>query len=160
MASDTSFSRPREDRYFEDYPVGSVHECGPIPVTEEEIMEFARRYDPQYFHTDPEAAKQSIYGGLIASGWHTAALMMRLLVDNVISPVASLGSPGVKELRWLQPVRPGDALSIRVTVREARRSRSRPDRGVLEFHVDVTNQDRVTVMTMDSAGMYLCREKT
>lgn len=147
------------DRYFEDYVVGQVHEHGPIAVTEEEIIAFARRYDPQYFHTDPESAKQSIYGGLIASGWHTAGLTMRLLVDNVISPVASLGSPGVKELRWLAPVRPGDALSIRVTVRAARRSRSKPDRGIVDFSVEVTNRNRETVMTMDSVGLYLCREK-
>lgn len=156
---DPSFPAPREDRYFEDYPVGSVHECGPLPVAEEEIIAFARRYDPQYFHTDPDAAKRSPYGGLIASGWHTAALMMRLLVDNVISAVASVGSPGVKELRWVKPVRPGDRLSIRVTIRSARRSRSKPDRGIVEFFVEVMNQKRETVMTMESAGFYLCREK-
>ncbi|MBP2674762.1 MAG: acyl dehydratase [Deltaproteobacteria bacterium] len=154
---ESPFLPRREERYFEDYRVGSVQECGPIPVTEEEIIEFARRYDPQYFHTDPEAAKRSPFGGLIASGWHTAGLMMRLLVDNLISPVASLGSPGVKDLRWVKPVRPGDELSIRATIRGARLSRSRPDRGIVEFSVEVMNQERETVMTMESAGMYLRR---
>lgn len=156
---DSTFPTPREDRYFEDYLVGSVHEYGPIAVTEEEIIAFARRYDPQYFHTDPEAAKKSYYGGLIASGWHTAGLTMRLLVDHVISDVASMGSPGVKELRWVKPVRPGDQLSIRVTIRSARRSRSGPDRGVVGFYIEATNQKRETVMTMETVGLYLCREK-
>ncbi|HZW36202.1 MAG TPA: MaoC/PaaZ C-terminal domain-containing protein, partial [Candidatus Deferrimicrobiaceae bacterium] len=99
------------------------------------------------------------FGGLIASGWLTAGLTMRLLVDNVVSRVASLGSPGVDELRWVKPVRPGDELSIRVGIREARRSRSKPDRGLVGFDVEVMNQDREVVMTMKTVGFYLCREK-
>jgi acyl dehydratase len=155
----STFAVPRENRYFEDYVVGSIHEFGSIVVTEEEVIAFARRYDPQVFHIDPVAAKNTKFGGLIASGWLTAGLMMRLLVDNVVSAVASLGSPGVNELRWLKPVRPGDELSIRVTIREARRSRSKPDRGSVSNFVEVLNQNREVVMTMQSVGMYLCREK-
>jgi acyl dehydratase len=155
----STFTVPRENRYFEDYVVGSTYEFGSIAVTEEEVISFARRYDPQVFHIDPAAAKNTHFGGLIASGWLTAGLMMRLLVDNVVSSVASLGSPGVKELRWLKPVRPGDELSIRVTIREARRSRSKPDRGSVGNFVEVINQNREVVMTMQSVGMYLCREK-
>jgi acyl dehydratase len=156
--SDSTFAAPREDRYFEDYIVGSVHECGSIAVTEEEVISFARRYDPQYFHTDPDAAVRSPFGGLIASGWHTAAMMMRLLVDNVISSVAGLGSPGVDALRWVKPVRPGDELSIRVTVRSSRRSRSRPDRGIVVFFIEVMNGKKEVVMTLQAMGMYLVRE--
>jgi acyl dehydratase len=118
------FTTPVEDRYFEDYVAGSVHEFGRIAVDEREVIEFASRYDPQPFHTDPQAAQRSPFGGLIASGWHTAGLMMRLVVEHYLSRVASLASPGVDELRWTQPVRPGDTLSVRATVLEARRSRS------------------------------------
>ncbi len=152
------FALSREDRYFEDYVTGSVHEFGSIAVTEQSVIAFAKLYDPQTFHIDPEAAKKSHFGGLVASGWHTAALMMRLLVDNVISSVASMGSPGVDELRWIKPVRPGDELSIRVTVREARRSRTKPDRGVVVFFIEAMNQRRETVMTLLAMGMYRCRE--
>jgi acyl dehydratase len=153
------FTVARENRYFEDYVVGSVYEFGAITVTEEELIDFARKYDPQPFHVDPEAAKKSHFGGLISSGWLTASLMMRLLVDNYVSGVASLGSPGVKELKWTKPVRPGDELSIRVTIQEARRSRSKPDRGMVGISVEVLTQKREIVMTMQSVGMVLCREK-
>jgi len=155
--STATFTVPVEKRYFEDYVAGSVHEFGPISVEEAEIIEFARRYDPQVFHTDPEAAKNTMYGGLIASGWHTAGLMMRLLVDHYLSHVASLGSPGVGELRWLRPVRPGDALSVRVTVVEARRSSSKPDRGIVRSFVEVINQNREVVMSVEAVNFLLCR---
>jgi acyl dehydratase len=144
---------------LEDYVPGSVREYGSVRVTEEEIVDFARRYDPHYFHIDPERARNTPYGGIIASGWHTAALMMRLLVDNFISAEASLGSPGVDKLRWLKPVRPGDELSIRVTVHGKRRSRSKPGIGYLDFSVEVLNQRRETVMTMDTVGMGYWGEK-
>lgn len=143
--------------YFEDYVVGATRKCGPIKVREDEILDFARRFDPQPFHTDPELAKSSIYGGLIASGWHTSALMMRLLVDNYLSPFASLGSPGVDELRWRLPVRPGDELSLRVAVEQAKRSESRPDRGVVHSFVEVLNQNGAVVMTMKAVNFILCR---
>ncbi|MBI3914060.1 MAG: MaoC family dehydratase [Chloroflexi bacterium] len=150
---------PRDQRYFEDYIPGAVQVFGTVVVEEKEIVEFGRRYDPQEFHTDPAAAKQTAFGGLIASGWHTAALMMRLLVDNYLSSVASLGSPGIDELRWTKPVRPGDTLSVRVTVLDATRSRSKPDRGVLRSLIEVLNQNGEVVMTMRGVNLMLCREK-
>lgn len=152
------FTTPVEDRYFEDYVAGSVHEFGPVTVEEEEIIAFGKRYDPQIFHTDPEAAKETVFGGVIASGWHTASLMMRLFVDNFLSHVASLASPGVDELRWLLPVRPGDELSVRVTILEARRSRSKPDRGLIHTLIEVLNQDHQVVMTMKAVNFLRCRE--
>ncbi len=148
---------PLNERYFEDYREGEVLECGPVIVEREEVMAFARRYDPQAFHVDPAAATQSVFGGLIASGWHTAALMMRLLVDNYISHVASLSSPGVDELRWLAPVRPGDALSVRARVVEARASRSKPDRGVLRTQIEVLNQENTVVMSLLATNLIACR---
>jgi acyl dehydratase len=99
------------ERYFEDYPPGAVFEGGGIAVTEAEILEFAGKYDPQAMHTDPEAAARGYFGGLIASGWHTAAMMMRLFAAHFLSPASSLASPGIDELRWVRPVRPGDVLS-------------------------------------------------
>ncbi|WP_028324182.1 MaoC family dehydratase [Desulfatirhabdium butyrativorans] len=152
-----NFSNPIDQRYFEDYVPGSVHEFGEIRVEEDEIIRFARRFDPQVFHTDPEAAKQSVYGGLIASGWHSASLMMRLFVDHYLSHVASLGSPGVDELRWLKPVRPGDALSLRITVAETKRSRSKPDRGLVRSDVEAMNQNGEVVMTMKALNFIRCR---
>jgi len=154
---DTPFRVPIEDRYFEDYVTGSVHEFGPILVEEKEIIAFAKRFDPQRLHTDSGAAKDTVFGGLIASGWHTAALMMRLFVDNYLSHVASLGSPGVDELRWLKPVRPGDEISIRVTVLETTRSRSKPDRGVVRSFIEVMNQDREIVMDLKAVNFLRCR---
>ena len=153
-----SFTPPVEQRYFEDYIPGESHEFGAITVEADEVITFAKRFDPQPFHTDPEAGKRSIYGGMIASGWHTAALMMRLFVDHYLSHVASLGSPGVDELRWLKPVYPGDVLSIRVTVMEANRSRSKPDRGIIRSEIQVLNQHRGVVMTMKALNFLSCRE--
>jgi hypothetical protein len=101
-----SFAAPPEDRWLEDYEPGSVHEFGDIEVEEAEVLAFGRRFDPQPFHTDPAAARETEYGGLIASGWHTAALMMRLYSDHYLSRISTLVSPGVDELRWLRPVRP------------------------------------------------------
>lgn len=148
---------PYRQRYFEDYPVGEVATFGDRLVTAEEIVEFARRYDPQAFHVDAEAARDTVFGGLIASGWMTASCAMRLLVDHFISPIASMGSPGIDELRWLQPVRPGDRLSMRVTTLESRRSQSRPDRGMLRFRWEVLRGDGTMVMTMTGWGMYQAR---
>ncbi|HZP32016.1 MAG TPA: MaoC family dehydratase [Candidatus Acidoferrales bacterium] len=153
----TKFAVPVNQRYFEDYVSGASFEYGHITVSAEEIVEFARRYDPQPIHIDPEAAARGPFGGLIASGWHTAGVMMRLLGDNFISHVAGMASPGVDELRWLLPVRPGDTLSIRVTVLEARRSRSKPDRGVVHSLVEVMNQKREIVMTLKPVSIFRCR---
>lgn len=156
--SDASFPAPIEERYFEDYVPGTVHEFGSIAVTEDEVIDFATRYDPQDFHTDPDAARRTVFGGLIASGWHTAALMMRLYADHYLSKVASLASPGVDELRWLLPVRPGHELSVRVTVVQTRRSTSKPDRGVVHSFIEVLNQDRETVMSLKAVNLLRCRD--
>jgi len=156
--SNQGFTTPVRDRFFEDYQAGLSDEFGSIAVEEEEVMAFGRRFDPQPFHTDPAAAEQSVFGGLIASGWHTAGLMMRLLVEHYLSPATSLGSPGIDELRWLKPVRPGDVLSIRVTVLEATRSRSKPDRGIVRSLVEVLNQHREVVMSMKGINLVRCCE--
>ena len=153
------FAAPIEDRYFEDYIAGTVHEFGSIAVDEAEIIAFARRYDPQPFHVDPQAAQRTVFGGLIASGWHTAGLMMRLYAEHYLSRVASLASPGIDELRWLKPVRPGDTLSVRVTVLEANRSRSKPDRGIVRSFVEVLNQHGEVVMSLKALNLLLCREQ-
>ena len=142
------FSHPIDDRYFEDYVEGDVHVFGSILVEADEIVSFGKRFDPQSFHTDPEAAKRSPFGGLITSGWHTAGLMMRLYFQHYLSHVASFGSPGVDELRWLIPVRPGDKLSVRVTVLKSVPSRSKPDRGGVTSFIEVLNQDNDVVMTL------------
>ena len=132
-----------EERYFEDYPLGQVMEFGPVDVKQEEIIEFAQKYDPQYFHTDPQKAEHSIYGGLIASGWHTASMVMRLMVEYYLSPKASLGSPGIDELRWLKPVFPGNQLFVRTTVLDCKRSRSKTDRGII-----ITLITSITIITL------------
>jgi acyl dehydratase len=146
-----------EERYFEDYIPGDVFEYGEIRVDEAEIIEFARRFDPQDMHVDPEAAARGRFGGLIASGWHTAAMMMRLVVENFLPKKASLASPGIDELRWLRPVRPGDVLSVRVTVLEATRSRSRPDRGVVRTFMEMLNQNGEVVMSLKPMNIIASR---
>jgi acyl dehydratase len=155
-----AFATSQEDRYFEDYLPGTVHEFGSVTIEEDEIIEFGRRYDPQPFHTDPEAARQTAFGGLIASGWHTISLSMRLLVDNYVSRVASLGSPGVDEVRWRKPVRPGDTLSVRITILESKLSRSKPEQGSIRSHVEVLNQRGEIVMTWKGIGLFRCRKRT
>jgi acyl dehydratase len=144
-------------RYFEDYAEGAVFTAGAMPVTEAEIIDFARKYDPQEMHTDPEAASHGYFGGLIASGWHTGAMMMRLFADNFLSPASSVASPGLDELRWLKPVRPGDVLSLRVTILQARRSRSRPEQGIVRSLVEVLNQHGEPVMTLKPISLIRCR---
>jgi acyl dehydratase len=148
---------PFKQRWFEDYEAGEVVEFGEYPVTQEEIVEFARRYDPQPFHVDPEAAKDSAYGGLIASGWHTCAIMMRLLADGFVSEVASMGSPGLDELRWLAPVRPGDVLRSRIRVLETRRSSSKPDRGLVRLEQEAVNQRGEVVARWVGWNIYRAR---
>ena len=153
------FRAPIEQRYWEDYAPGSVHEYGSISVDAAEIIAFGQRFDPQVFHTDPEGAKKTIYGGLIASGWHTSSLMMRLYSDHYLSSASSLGSPGVDEMRWVKPVRPGDTLSIRVSILSSQRSRSKPDRGLVRSFIEVLNQNQEVVMTMKALNLFLCRER-
>jgi len=147
-----------EERYFEDYIPGTVFEYGEIRVDESEILKFARRFDPQDMHVDPEAAKRGRFGGLIASGWHTGAMMMRLLADNFLPKGASLASPGIDELRWLFPVRPGDVLRIRVSVLEATPSRSKPDRGMVRTLVEVLNQNGEIVMSLKPMNLLSGRD--
>jgi acyl dehydratase len=149
---------PLDQRYFEDYASGSIFECGSIVVEESAIIAFARLYDPQDFHTDPVAAARSVYGGLIASGWHTVALTMRLLVANYLSSAASLGSPGIDELRWIRPVRPADTLRVRVTILETKRSRSKPDRGMVRGLIEVSNQTGELVMSLKAINLLCCRD--
>jgi acyl dehydratase len=152
------FSTLPEERYFEDYVPGTVHEFGLITIEEKTIVAFAEQFDPQLFHTDPEGARSTVYGGLIASGWHTASLMMRECVRYYFPRAASLGSPGVDELRWNRPVRPGDRLTVRVTVLSATRSRSKPDRGVVQSFFEVLNQDSEVAMSLKAANFFLCRD--
>jgi acyl dehydratase len=146
-----------DERYFEDFVPDSTAEFGPIEVDEAEIIAFAERYDPQPIHIDRVGAANGPFGGLIASGWHTASLVMRLLVDNYLPRDASLASPGLDELRWLWPVRPGDKLRVRTTIVEARRSQSKPDRGLVRTKIEARNQDGRIVMSMVAMNLFRCR---
>jgi acyl dehydratase len=148
---------PADDRYFEDYEPGSVYEYGYAGVTEAEILEFAGRFDPQPIHVDPGYAATGPFGGLIASGWHTCGIMMRLIADHYLSRVASLASPGVDELRWPAPLRPGDRLRLRVTVVDARPSRSKPDRGIVRTRAELINSDDQTVLSLTATNILLRR---
>jgi acyl dehydratase len=143
----------REPRYFEDYAAEAVYTSGAIAVTESEIIDFAHRYDPQPMHVDSDAASRGRFGGLIASGWHTGAMMMRLFADNFLSPASSLASPGLDELRWHLPVRPGDVLRLRVTILEARPSRKNPEQGVVRSLVEVLNQEGAVVMSLKPVSL-------
>jgi acyl dehydratase len=135
-------------RYFEDFHAGEIMEVGSVTLTEEAIIAFARQYDPQPFHTDPEAAKSSMYGGLIASGWHTVSLFMNLIVTRLLLDSSSLGSPGVDELRWPRPVRPGDTLTGRMHSLETRVSNSRPTMGILRWRGEMHNQKGELVLSL------------
>jgi acyl dehydratase len=145
------------ERWFEDYVVGTTAEHGSVLVDEAELVDFGRRFDPQPFHVDRDAAAAGPYGGLIASGWHTCALMMRLFAQEYLSPVSSLGSPGVDELRWIRPVRPGDALSLHTTVEEARLSRSKPDRGLVRTRVELVDPAGEIVLRLLAMNLILRR---
>ena len=148
-----------QDRWFEDYMPGTVHDLGSVAVDEQEVIAFARQFDPQPFHLDKERAEKSAFGGLIASGWHTACMTMRLIVDRYLSEVSSEGSPGIDELRWLRPVRPGDQLTVKITILDARRSRSRPERGIVRSQIETLNQDEEIVMHLTSTIFIRCRNK-
>ncbi|SNS75572.1 Acyl dehydratase [Noviherbaspirillum humi] len=145
--------------YFEDFTPGRTIHVGTRLVEEQEIIDFARQFDPQPFHVDKAAGEQSIYGGLIASGWHTCGMMMRMMVDGFMREAASLGSPGVDEIRWLKPVRAGDTLSVTTTVLDARPSASKPDRGVVHTMWEAKNQHGETVTTVKGMGMFMRRPK-
>jgi acyl dehydratase len=145
-------------RYFDDFQPGEILELGSYKVPREEIIAFARQFDPQPFHIDEEAGRRSIFGGIVASGWHTAVICHRLLVDSVVSKSASLGSPGLDELRWLLPVRPEDVLSARVEVLSLTPSRSKPDRGAIKFRLEVRNQKGEIVMTELATALFSRRQ--
>ncbi|MBO6633127.1 MaoC family dehydratase [Parvibaculum sp.] len=145
----------REPKLFwEDFRVGETVEFGSKHVTKEEILEFAREFDPQPFHLDEEAAKQSILGGLCASGWHSCAMLMRMMFDGYIHEAASMGAPGVDEVRWKKPVYVNDTLRARRTCLESRASRSRPEMGLTRFRTEMLNQKDEVVMTMEGWAMY------
>jgi acyl dehydratase len=148
----------RAARYFEDYVPGFTVDCGSFAMHEADIIAFAKEYDPQPFHVDPVAAKDGPFGGLIASGWHTTSVMMRQLVEYFVSPESSLGAAGVDEIRWPKPVRPGDTLHVRATVLEARRSGSKPDRGIVKSLAEVTNQEGDLVMKLTAINFILLRD--
>lgn len=156
--SAADFAAPIDDRYFEDYLPGAVYEYGYATVTEQEIIAFATRFDPQPIHIDPGFAAAGPFGGLIASGWHTAGIMMRLIADHFLSKVASLGSPGIDELRWPAPVRPGDSLRLRTTITQARRSRTKPDRGLVHTRAELLSADDQLTLSLTAMNLLLARE--
>jgi acyl dehydratase len=140
--------------YWEDFVQGQVLDLGTVVVSRDEVIEFATRYDPQPFHVDEAAANTSMFGGLIASGWHTCAMVMRLTCDSYLLRAASLGSPGVDSVRWLKPVRPGDTLRAQMTVAETKPSASKRDRGTIKSQWQVFNQRGELVMTMEGFSMF------
>ena len=140
--------------FWEDFKVGDRFEMGRHSVTEEEILDFGRRFDPQPFHADPGRAKESFFGGLIASGWHTCAVAMRLIADSYLNQAAGLGAPGVDNVRWLKPVRPGDTLAFRREVLDKRTSTTRPGVGLVQHRWEATNQRGELVFSMEGWGMF------
>jgi acyl dehydratase len=154
MTSSTLHDQSDKKWHFEDFMVGQTMQIGSRLVTEEEMIAFSRQFDPQPFHIDHEAAAQSIYGGIIASGWHTCSLMMRIMVDGFLRNSTSMGSPGVDELRWMKPVRGGDTLNVSVTTLESRPSSSKPDRGVVLYQWLATNQHGEAVASLKGLGMF------
>ena len=142
------------ERHFEDFTVGESLELGSVQISAAEIIAFAEQFDPQPFHVDPARAEGSVFGGLIASGWHTAGLYMRLFAEGVLNRVPSFGSPGIEQLRWLRPVRPGDTLRARFTVLEVRPSTSRPDRGIVRSRGEMTNQDGEVALSLEATNFF------
>jgi acyl dehydratase len=140
--------------YWEDFVVGSVAEYGPRLVTREEIIAFAAEFDPQPMHMDEDFARATMLGGLAASGWHTCAIGMRLIADGFILQSASMGAPGVDEVRWLKPVRPGDELTLRGTVLDARPLKSRPEWGLVRFRFEMLNQAGELMMTQENVNFF------
>ena len=143
--------------YFEDFSAGWTAEYGPRRVTREEMIGFAAQFDPQPMHLDEAAAARTMLGGLGASGWHTCAVMMKMIADGLLLDAASMGAPGIEEVKWLKPVRPGDSLTVRGSVQWTRASQSRPDRGFVNFHWEVCNDRGERVMTLTCPQMILRR---
>jgi acyl dehydratase len=159
LLSDTDLPAPVADRWFEDYVPGSVYEFGHVSLTEDEIVAFAKTYDPQLIHTDPAWAASGPFGGLIASGMHTMAATMRLYVDHYVSRVASLASPGLDEIRFVRPVRPGDELRTRIDIADARLSRSKPDRGLVHTGIEILNQADDVVLSFKAMNFFAVRPR-
>lgn len=157
MTNDLPFTDPNRIRWFEDYEAGTVHHIGSTLVDEEEVIKFATKYDPQSMHTDKAAAEKGHFKGLIASGWHTAGMMMAIYAKHFLSEQSSVASPGMDELRWMAPVRPGDRLSVKVSILSARLSSSKPDRGVIISTIEVSNQHGEVVMSMRPTNFILRR---
>lgn len=145
--------------YFEDLEIGSSQSYGRYEVTMEEVLEFAGKYDPQAFHLDQDAAAKTHFGRISASGWHTCAMTMRMMVENMKEhQQAGLGSPGVDQLRWKKPVYPGDVLRVETTLLEKRRSKSRPEMGIFKSRGQTINQDGEVVLEMVSNGLIQVRD--
>lgn len=144
--------------YFEDLKPGTVYELGTVTLSEQEIVDFAKLYDPQPFHVDVDAAQASIYGGVIASGWQTVCVFTRLFVDGFLGKAAAMGSPGIDELRWLQPVRPGTSLLASLEVIETRVSRSKPDRGIARLRCFMKDRAGEDVLTLIANVLFQRRE--
>jgi acyl dehydratase len=147
----------RYKTYWEDFAVGQVREFGAMPVSREAVLEFARQFDPQPFHLDDAAAEASLFGRLSASGWHSCAMAMRMMCDEYLLDAASLGSPGIEQLKWLKPVYPGDTLRMRMTVLESRPMRSRPGVGLVRTRWELLNQQRDLVLSMEGWNMLRTR---
>lgn len=139
---------------FADFQPGQVIEAGPYALSEAEVLQFATAYDPQWFHTDPEAALSSRFGGLIASGWHTCGIAMRLIADAALQGSESFASPGLAYVKWPNPVRPGDRLTVRATVLESRRASSRPDLGLLRWRWQMVNADGIEVLDLEATSLF------
>ncbi|WP_227377428.1 MaoC family dehydratase [Haladaptatus halobius] len=144
--------------YFDDLDVGETDTFGSYEVTKEEIISFAEQYDPQSFHVDEEAAAESLFGELVASGWHSTAICMRILVDNVLGDGGSLGSPSVERLEWAAPVRPGETLSVRTEVLEKRPLKSDPNRGLVTFYIEMENEAGETKLSMEPKVFFRRRD--
>lgn len=143
--------------YWEDFVAGETSAMGEHRVTKDEIVAFAKEYDPQPFHVDEAAAKLSMHGGLIASGWHTCAMAMRAMCDTYLLDSASIGSPGIDNIRWIKPVRPGDTLRFQRTIVETRASQSKPNLGIVRGLWEAFNQDNELVMSMEGVQMFIRR---
>ena len=146
-------------RYFEEIYIGQTKEFGSYKISEKEIIEFASKYDPQVFHTDPIKAKQTQLGGIIASGWHTCAIFMRMFVDHYLLGGNGMPSPGIDNLKWLKPVYPNDTLSVKVTVKNKRLSKSKPDRGIVTTYCEIINQNNMTIMSLTTNGFVPVKNK-
>jgi acyl dehydratase len=151
------FAVPVSDRWFEDYVAGAAYEYGYVTVSEPDIIQFARQWDPQPIHIDPDYAASGPFRGIIASGWHTSAIGMRLFSTHFMSHVASLASPGLDSLRWTAPLRPGDTVHARFTIRETRRSQTKPDRGLVKTTMEVLKQADQAIMRLEAVNFLAVR---